>query len=544
MPNPFYSYSSAFIPGTLARAEQLAAEFSSVQSGFAILAIQGTDSGSANTYVVTTNGGPTSNYADGNIVEFKAAATNTGASTINVNGIGVVSLTQSGGSALQSGTIIANTWYRAIYNSTYSAFTLIAPISTTSFSGIISAAAPTNKVGLVAAGGVSTNAVPIDATYAIDQSIAPTWTGVHTFANTVAFNSTVTFATGLSLAGAANAYALTLTGNSTSGQSKGLLVNAGTNASDIAALINSQSGGTAFFTINGQGSVTVGSPTGGAKGVGTINAQALYVQGIAVSSAVGANPTATIGLAVVNGSAATFMTSDSAPALSQAIAPTWTGAHIHTPSSAVTAITINVPANATGFIINGGTNTGNNYLAQLLAGLGSGFSSGVLLQAGTTSADSALLIKNSAASTSYFQVRGDGKILGGGTVAAALVDMTPDTGTFTATYSGGFTTTPTATYTWARMGNVVVLFMNILTATSNATSWTITGLPAAIQPTRNQHCSVTNFEDNTVLGATGDVLIQAGSGTMIVSKLGSSGGWTASGTKGLPGAVTVCYLLN
>lgn len=45
---------------------------------------------------------------------------------------------------------------------------------------------------------------------------------------------------------------------------------------------------------------------------------------------VGANPTGTIGLAVVNGAAATFLRSDGAPALSQAIAPTWTGAHVFT----------------------------------------------------------------------------------------------------------------------------------------------------------------------------------------------------------------------
>jgi hypothetical protein len=41
-----------------------------------------------------------------------------------------------------------------------------------------------------------------------------------------------------------------------------------------------------------------------------------------------ANPTATIGLAAVNGSAATFMRSDAAPALGVAITPTWTGQHI------------------------------------------------------------------------------------------------------------------------------------------------------------------------------------------------------------------------
>lgn len=40
-----------------------------------------------------------------------------------------------------------------------------------------------------------------------------------------------------------------------------------------------------------------------------------------------ANPTATIGLTAVNGSATTAMRSDAAPALSQAIVPTWTGTH-------------------------------------------------------------------------------------------------------------------------------------------------------------------------------------------------------------------------
>jgi hypothetical protein len=42
---------------------------------------------------------------------------------------------------------------------------------------------------------------------------------------------------------------------------------------------------------------------------------------------VGANPTASVGLTAVNGSAVTFMRSDAAPPLSQAITPTWTGVH-------------------------------------------------------------------------------------------------------------------------------------------------------------------------------------------------------------------------
>jgi hypothetical protein len=43
--------------------------------------------------------------------------------------------------------------------------------------------------------------------------------------------------------------------------------------------------------------------------------------------ALGANPTGTIGLAAVNGVATTYIRSDGAPALSQAIAPTWTATH-------------------------------------------------------------------------------------------------------------------------------------------------------------------------------------------------------------------------
>lgn len=47
-----------------------------------------------------------------------------------------------------------------------------------------------------------------------------------------------------------------------------------------------------------------------------------------------ANPTASVGLSAVNGSATTAMRSDAAPALSQAIAPTWTGTHIFSPAAA------------------------------------------------------------------------------------------------------------------------------------------------------------------------------------------------------------------
>ncbi len=46
-----------------------------------------------------------------------------------------------------------------------------------------------------------------------------------------------------------------------------------------------------------------------------------------------ANPSATIGLSAVNGSATSAVRSDGAPALSQAIVPTWTGIHTFTPAA-------------------------------------------------------------------------------------------------------------------------------------------------------------------------------------------------------------------
>jgi hypothetical protein len=58
-----------------------------------------------------------------------------------------------------------------------------------------------------------------------------------------------------------------------------------------------------------------------------------------------ANPSATLGLAAINGAATTAMRSDAAPALSQAIVPTWTGAHTFTPGTVHTGgITVGTAA--------------------------------------------------------------------------------------------------------------------------------------------------------------------------------------------------------
>ena len=83
----------------------------------------------------------------------------------------------------------------------------------------------------------------------------------------------------------------------------------------------------------------------------------------------GANPTGTVGLSAVNGTATTFLRSDGAPALSQAITPTWTGAHVFSSTVEVDgAFTVKV-GGSTVFTV-GGSHTYNLTLPAQSSGWG------------------------------------------------------------------------------------------------------------------------------------------------------------------------------
>ncbi|WP_433867115.1 hypothetical protein [Ralstonia wenshanensis] len=86
--------------------------------------VVGTDTGSTNTCVVSYTPAVAA-LIDGMVLWFKAKAANTGAVTLNVNGLGAQSVVGGAHNALQGGEIIANGKCQVVWNATLNAFVLI-----------------------------------------------------------------------------------------------------------------------------------------------------------------------------------------------------------------------------------------------------------------------------------------------------------------------------------------------------------------------------------------------------------------------------------
>lgn len=129
-------------------------------------------------------------------------------------------------------------------------------------------------------------------------------------------------------------------------------------------------------------SVTVNAGTGLTGGGAVALGASITLTNAGVTSAVsgtGVNVSGAVG-------AVTF-------SVNQGFTPTWTGTHTFTPSSGITPVYIN------------GAN--GNYCTQITAGSASGNSFGVLLKAGTTSADIAVDIQNQAGTANLLLIYGD-----------------------------------------------------------------------------------------------------------------------------------------
>ena len=110
--------------------------------------------------------------------------------------------------------------------------------------------------------------------------------------------------------------------------------------------------------------------------------------------------------------------------------------------------------------------------------------------------------------------------------------------TLTAT---GMTTSPTGTLNYTIDGNKVTAYLPVISGTSNATTFTLTGLPAEITPASNKDF-ICGTQDNggSIVAALG----RAGSNSVITLWVNVSGNaFTASGTKSVA-AMSFQYLLN
>ena len=116
----------------------------------------GTDSGTANTYIVNVSPTPTA-YSSGTIFVFLASNANTGASTFNANGLGAVDI-QFNGAALVANQILAGGYYVLGYSG--SKFEILNP----SITALPNSALATMTAGTIKANSGTTTTTPSDIT--------------------------------------------------------------------------------------------------------------------------------------------------------------------------------------------------------------------------------------------------------------------------------------------------------------------------------------------------------------------------------------------
>lgn len=355
---------------------------------------------------------------------------------------------------------------------------------------------PSASAGLSAVNGSSTTCMRSDGAPAISQSISPTWSGTHTFSNAITVNSSSSSLKGLvtiaTPSGGTSLKVNGVTGNSGFTGNSPFTVTIGPSGADSTDYFGID------FTDSSVPKARIGTIFGGSGSSVIIGTSNNYTTGI-TNSAFTIGPSGNITIAA--------------------------------PAAGSVALSMTGVANSNTLSVNAPNTSSQSF--------------GVAVGAGTNSSDYAALIQ-SAAGTSYFKIRGDGQISAIGPVNGSLVDMTPDTSTFTATYTG-FTAGVTCTATWSRVGKLVTLFFCAATGTSNATSFTMTGLPSAIQPaslTQTVALPIGPVQNSGIIDTTVSATVTAASGTVTFLHNGSSSGWTSSSTKGFSSGATISYLLN
>jgi len=285
--------------------------------------------------VLTASNTLTFTGTDGSSIAFGAGGTVLYANqTITLSG----AVTGSGTTAITTTFATPGTLSVSSTNSNANAHTHA--ITSSSAPGAAASILATDASGII--GSTGTRIVKIWATdLTVTNAITGSVTGNAGTVSNATFTTALTVNTGtLTLtASAANTSVLTI--------GAGAVSVSGSNTGDQNLFSN--------IPVSGQTTVTANSTTtaltfvaGSNMTITTDNTAKTITFASSGGGGTPANPTASVGLSAVNGSATTYMRSDGAPALSQSIAPTWTGIHTFSPaarsSGTAAYLTINGPA--------------------------------------------------------------------------------------------------------------------------------------------------------------------------------------------------------
>ena len=119
------------------------------------------DSGTANSYAIAFSSPTTVSYAAGLTLRFLAGNSNTGASTLNVNGLGAQTIVGPTGSALTAGAIVAGTVISVVYNGTAFQLVGLTTSSSTLTSPVTISAPSSGNIALTVNGVTGTHSTKI-----------------------------------------------------------------------------------------------------------------------------------------------------------------------------------------------------------------------------------------------------------------------------------------------------------------------------------------------------------------------------------------------
>lgn len=201
------------------------------------------------------------------------------------------------------------------------------------------------------------------------------------------------------------------------------------------------------------------------------------------ASVSGANPTALVGLAAINGTATTFLRSDGAPALNVAIVPTWTGKHTF----------------SVGAIVNGGAGTLGPGGENLTVSSTDTANGGIAVSTATADNLFISMVNTKNVATSFVELALQG---GSSTDNISLTMFNPNT-PIGGGFGGGIANLPAGESCW--FGTMGSFPMNIGTNTANRLIISTTGTFTILKPTSGRALTVNGLAG----GFNPTVVIQA-----------------------------------